>query len=262
MSEQFLYLAAQDALRHGQQELATQFLTSLVEKQPEERAPRLQLSELLLRTNRVEQAITHINVALGNSKPSSAKNAEEAYPFILQARAMAMSGESDKALDILSTLLTSQPGLTSARMIHITLLAGLNRLTEAHISINEAIHSNEVPEIRKIQADIFMRQNRTADAIKALEAMRKLDANNETPLLLLHQIALQQGNTLRAEQLLRDHIDTHPQAVLSRNALGRLLVQSGRTREAVTIYQGLVRDTGGNREALSALGLLYYQLKD
>jgi len=262
MSEQFLYLAAQDALRHGQQELAIQFLTSLVEKRPEERAPRLQLSELLLRTNRVEQAITHINVALGNSKASSAKNAEEAYPFILQARAMAMSGDSDKALDILSTLLTSQPGLTSARMIHITLLAGLNRLPEAHLSISEAIHSNEVPEIRKIQADVFLRQNRAADAIKALEAMRKLDTDNETPLLLLHQIALQQGNTLRAEQLLRDHIDTHPQAVLSRNALGRLLVNSGRTREAIIIYQGLVRDTGGNREALSALGLLYYQLKD
>lgn len=262
MSEHFLYLAAQDALHHGQLELAIRFLTPLVEKQPQERVPRLQLAELLLRTNRIELATIHINAVLGESKALSATNAEQAYPFILQARAVAISGETDRALDILSTLLATQPELTSARMIHITLLTGLKRLEEAHASINEAIHSNEVPEIRKIQADLFMRQNRTGDAIKALEAMQKLDTDDEAPLLLLHQIALQQGNNVRAEQLLRNHIETNPQAILARNALGRFLLQSGRTREAITIYQGLVRDTGGNKEALSALGLLYYQLKD
>jgi tetratricopeptide (TPR) repeat protein len=262
MSEDFLYLAAQDALRHGQRELAIQFLTPLVEKQPQESVLRLQLAELLLRTNRIEQATIHIDAVLGDSKALSATNAEEAYPFILQARAMAISGETDEALNILSTLLATQPDLTSARMIHITLLAGLKRLDEAHLSINEAIRSNEVLEIRKIQADLFIRQNRTDDAIKALEAMQKLDADDETSLLLLHQIALQQGNNVRAEQLLRNYIETNPQAIHTRNALGRFLLQSGRTREAITIYQGLVRDTGGNKEALSALGLLYYQLKD
>jgi tetratricopeptide (TPR) repeat protein len=262
MSKDFLYLAAQDALRHGQQGLAIRFLTPLVEKQPQERVPRLQLAELLLHAARVEEATIHINAVLGDSRALSATNAEEAYPFILQARAMAILGETDEALNILSTLLATQPELTSARMIHITLLAGLKRLDEAHLSINEAIHSNEVSEIRKIQADLFIRQNRTDDAIKALEAMQKLNADDETPLLLLHQIALQQGNNVRAEQLLRNHIETNPQAILARNALGRFLLQSGRTREAITIYQGLVRDTGGNREALSALGLLYYQLED
>ncbi|MDT8375913.1 MAG: tetratricopeptide repeat protein [Mariprofundaceae bacterium] len=262
MNENFLYLAAQDALRQGQHELAIQFLTPLVEKQPQENAPRLQLAELLLRANRVEQATIHINAVLGDSKASSATNAEQAYPFTLRARAMAMSGQADEAMDILSTLLDTQPDLTGARMLHITLLVGLKRLEEAHLSINEAIHSNEVPEIRKVQADLFLRQNRIDEAIKSLEAMQKLDINDETPLLLLHQIALQQGNNERAEQLLRNYIETNPQAILARNALGRLLIQSGRTREAVTIYQGLVRDTGGNSEALSALGLLYYQLKD
>ncbi len=262
MSEDFLYLAAQDALRHGQQGLAIRFLTPLVERQPQERVLRLQLAELLLRANRAEQASVHINAVVGDSKAVSAANADQAYPFILQARAMAILGETDKALNILSTLLATQPGLTSARMIHITLLIGLKRADEAHLSINEAIQSNEVSEIRKIQADLLIRQNRINDAVKALEAMQKLDAGDETPLLLLHQIALQQGNKARAEQLLRKYIETNPQAMLARNALGRFLLQSGRTREAITIYQGLVRDTGGNREALSALGLLYYQLKD
>jgi len=262
MSESFLYLAAQDALRHDQLGLAIRFLTPLVERQPQESVPRLKLAELLLRTNRAEQAAVHINAVLGDSKALSATNAEEAYPFILQARAMAILGEADEALKILSTLLTTQPGLTSARMIHITILIGLKRMDEAHLSINEAIQSNEVPEIRKIQADLFIRQNRINDAVKALEAMRRLDAGDETPLLLLNQIALQQGNKVRAERLLRDYIETNPQAMLARNALGRFLLQSGRAREAITIYQGLVRDTGGNKEALSALGLLYYQLKN
>jgi len=262
MNERFLYMAAQDALRHGQQELAIQFLTPLVKKQPLERTPRLQLAELLLRSNNINEATVHIDAILGESQPSIANNAEQAKPFILRARALAMSGKGEEALDILSTLLTTQPKLSNARMLHITVLVGLKRLNEAHISIKEGIRNNELPELRKIQADLFMRQNRADDAVHALEAMQKLNSSDETPLLLLHQIALQRGNAARAEQLLRDSIATNPQAVRSRNALGRLLVQSGRTREAITIYQGLVRDTGGNREALSALGLLYYQIKD
>jgi len=262
MSEDFLYLAAQDSLRHGQQELAIQFLTPLVAKQPQEIAPRLQLAELLLRANRVPEAVHHLDKLLGESTPEKVLNAEQAHPFILRARAMAMSNRSDEAFDILSTLLKSQPELTDARLLHITLLAELKRMEEAHTSINEAIHHNELAEIRKIQADLYIRQNRTADAIKSLEAMQKLDSSDETPVLILQQIELQQRNNVRAEQLLRDFIEANPQAVRSRNALGRLLVQSGRTREAITIYQGLVRDTGGNREARSALGLLYYQLKD
>ena len=62
MSGDFLYLASQDAIRHGQLELAIQFLSTLVKKSPDERVPRIQLAELLLRSNRAGEANPHIDI--------------------------------------------------------------------------------------------------------------------------------------------------------------------------------------------------------
>jgi len=262
MSEDFLYLSAQNAIHHGQQELAVQFLTALVKKNPDARAPRMQLAEMLLRSNRVDQAIVHIDAVLGKRKASSATTSEEAYPYILRARALVLSKKVDEAQVILSTLLANQPGLLDARLFHISLLIGMKKLSDAHFSIIAGLRDHETVELRKIQADLLMRQNRLDEAIQALEAMQKLDRNNESPVLLLSQIALKQKKKARAESLLRDYIEEHPDAIHVRNALGRMLVQSGRPLEAVSIYKGLVRDTGGTIDALSSLGLLYFQLKD
>ncbi len=262
MSEEFLYLAAQDALRQGQPALAIQFLSMLVKKSPDQNLPRLQLAELLLHANKVDEAITHIDAVLGESTPDSATTPDQAEPFILRARATAMSGESETALDILTELLSRQPDLLNARLLHVTILVSLKRPDEAHQSIVAGLRSNESPQLWKLQADLFIRQNRLDEAVRSLEAMRKLDADDETPVLLLHQIALRQNKSARAEQILRDYIEQQPESILVRNTLGRLLVQSGRLQEAIGIYKGLVRDTGGTSEALSALGLLYYQTKE
>lgn len=262
MSDDFLYLASRDAIRHGQQELAIQFLNTLVLKRPDERLPRTQLAELLLRGNRADLATPHIDVLLGDRLPSSATTQEEAVPHILKARALAMSGEQDRALEVISALLSSQPDLLRARLIHISILAAMKRVDEAHLSIATGLSRENTLELRKVQADLLIRQNRMVEAVKALEAMQKLDPNSEAPTLLLSQIALRQKNAVRAEHLLRNHIENHPGALRVRNALGSLLVQAGRSQEAITIYKGLVRDTGGTSEALSSLGLLYYQIKD
>ena len=262
MNEAFLYLAAQDAIQQGRQELAIQFLDALVKKSPEAVMPRMQLAELLLRSNRGKQASVHIDAIVGDNKVSSAKTADEAEPFILRARALAISGKADEAVDLLSTLLVHQPRLLEARILHISLLATMNRLDEAHNSINIGNRYEETSELRKIEADLLIRQNRLDDAVKVLKAMQKLDMDDETPTLLLSQIAQQQQNLGKAEQILRSHIKQRPLSIRVRNALGRLLVQSNRIQEAINIYKGLVRDTGGTAEALSTLGLLYYQSRD
>ena len=262
MNEGFLYLAAQDAMRQGRQELAIQFLDALVKKNPDARMPRLQLADLLIRSNRGKQASPHIDVIIGDGKPASAKTDDEAYPFILRAKALAISEKPDEAVDLLSTLLIHQPGLLEARLLHVSLLANMNRLDEAHHSINVANRHEETAELRKIEADLLIRQNRLDDAVRVLKATQKLDMDDETPTLLLSQIAQQQKNLGRAEQVLRSYIEQRPGSIRVRNALGRLLVQSGRTQEAINIYKALVRDTGGTSESLSTLGLLYYQARD
>ena len=262
MSEKFLYLAAQDAIRQGQQELAIQFLDALAKRSPDAHMPRMQLAELYIRSNRAKQAIAHIDAIIGDAKPASAKTMDEAEPHILRARALAISGKPDEALEILSTLLVHQPRLLEARLLHVSLLANMNRLNEAHHSINTGHRYGETPELRKIEADLLIRQNRLNDAVRVLKVMQKLDMDDETPTLLLSQIAQQQNALGKAEQLLREYIKKRPLAIRVRNSLGRLLVQSGRTQEAINIYKGLVRDTGGTAEALSTLGLLYYQSRD
>ncbi|HKI60218.1 MAG TPA: tetratricopeptide repeat protein, partial [Mariprofundaceae bacterium] len=182
--------------------------------------------------------------------------------YILRARALAISGNTEEAIDLLSILLIHQPRLLEARLLHVSLLANMNRLDEAHRSINTGNRYEETPELRKIEADLLIRQNRLNDAVKVLQAMQKLDMDDETPTLLLSQIAQQQKDRGKAEQILRDYIKQRPGSIRVRNALGRLLVQSDRIQEAINLYKGLVRDTGGTAEALSTLGLLYYQNRD
>lgn len=263
MNEGFLYLAAQDAIRQGRQALAIQFLDALVKKNPDARMPRMELADLLIRSNKGKQASRHIDILIGDSKPSSAKTAEEAEPFILRAKALAISGKPDEAVDLLSILLVHQPRLLEARLLHVSLLASMNRLDEAHHSINTGNRYEENPELRKIEAELLIRQNRLDDAVRVLKAMQKLDLDDETPTLLLSQIAQRQNNPGKAEQILREYINQRPGAIHVRNALGRLLlVQPGRIQEAINIYKALVRDTGGTPEALSTLGLLYYQNRD
>lgn len=262
MNEGFLYLAAQDAMRQGRQELAIQFLDALIKRNPGARMPRIQLADLLIRSNRAKQASIHIDALIGDSKPGSARTADDAEPFILRAKALAISGNPDEAVNLLSTLLIHQPRLLEARLLHVSLLANMNRLDEAHRSINTGNHLEETPELRKIEADLLIRQNRLDDAVGVLMAMQKLNMDDETPTLLLSQIAQQRNDSGKAEQILREHIKQRPASIHVRNALGRLLVQSGRTQEAINIYKGLVRDTGGTSEARSTLGLLYYQDRD
>jgi len=222
----------------------------------------MQLAELLLRSNRGKQASVHIDAIIGDNKASLAKTADEAEPFILRARALAISGNADEAVDLLSTLLVHQPRLLEARILHVSLLATMNRMDEAHSSINIGNRYKETPELRKIEADLLIRQNRLDDAVKVLKAMQKLDMDDETPTLLLSQIAQQQQKLGKAEQILRSYIKQRPESIRVRNALGQLLVQANRIQEAINIYKGLVRDTGGTAEALSTLGLLYYQTRD
>lgn len=256
-SEDFLFLSARDAIRQGQGELAIQFLTALIKKNPQATEPRLQLAELLLRGNRVEEAVMHLDAVITSSDAVQPEQKLDAT--ILKARALAMTNQRDEALELLDPLLEKHPGILDARILQISILASLNRLDEAQFSIADGLLQEKSSQLYKISADLYLRQNRTSEAVAALEEMQKLDPDDETPILLLSQIAQQQQNQVRAEQILRDYLETHPESLLVRNALGRILVQSGRIPEAITIYKGIVRDTGGTSEAHATLGLLYFQ---
>ena len=53
-------------------------------------------------------------------------------------------------------------------------------MDEAYFSITTGLRNSESAELRKVQADLLIRQNRLNEAVKALEAMQKLDLSSET----------------------------------------------------------------------------------
>lgn len=259
MNERFLYMAAQDAIRQGNAELAIRFLRALTEKEPDARLPRLQLADLLLRMNRYNEALEHVEKAIEGLDIKAVRTDEDARPFLLYAQVTAAAGDPDNALDNLDTLLAKQPRLLDVRLLQIKLLASEDRNYEAYQSIKDGIRIEDSPALRSIHADLLIREGKLDAAEKELKTLLAMDPDEESAILTLSRLALQQRNVIKAEEVLKDFIATHPHAMLSRNALGRLLVQNNRLDEAIEIYRDLVRDTGNDTEIVSALGLLYYQ---
>lgn len=259
MNEKFLYLAAQDAIRQGNTELAARFLRALTQKEPDARLPRLQLADLLLRMDQYDAALKHIDKAMEGLDINNVRSDEDAEPFLLYTRILAGMDRREQALDMLDTLLTRQPELLEARLLQVRLLASMGRNYEAYQAIRDGIRIKDAPALRSIHADLLIRDGKPAAAEKELKTLLKMAPDEESAVLTLSRLALQQRNTAKAEMILKEFIATHPRAMLSRNALGRILVQNGRLAEAIEIYRDLVRDTGNDAEIASALGLLYYQ---
>jgi tetratricopeptide (TPR) repeat protein len=260
-SDTFLYLAAQDAIHQGQYELAIQLLTTLVQKNPEADEPRMQLVELLLSVRRTKLAAGFLQPLLDKTPLAKGISDEQLHYHVLHARLLAADTRIDDAQDVLIRILQVKPELISARMLQVSLYAGQKRYDMAEAALQAGIRIDDSPTLRKAQAELFIRQQKYKQATRALNAMRRLSPDDETPVLMLGNLAIQRKDTAAAETLLRDFLATHPQALRSKNMLGRLLVQEGRTEEAIAIYHGLAHDTGDEPDIISALGLLYFQNK-
>jgi len=258
LSTTFLYLAAQKALREGQAELATRFLTTLVRKDPKAANPRLQLAELLLLRGKADQALGHIDAVLAGKHFDKKR-----LPVILllRARALVTLKRRPDALETLATLLKKKPGLFSALLLQVRLLQESGQMAAAHAAIRQAIRSGDRPELRQLQAQLFLHEGRLKEARRELEAMRRLAPDNEAPVLLLHGLAKRMGDKTTAEKVLRTFLDTHPNAIRVGSTLGRFLATQKRVDEAIAVYEGLAVRTHDAPSILTALGLLHYQQK-
>jgi len=259
LDSQFLYLAAQNAIQEGNVELAIRFLDTLVKKDSKAVAPRLQLVRLLVMRRKHEQALKHLEPLLARTDLTD-RQAKEAR--ILHAQALAASGRRTEALAEMTRLLQQAPENLGVRTMKVRLLVESGQIDEALDVLNAGIRIRDNAELRLMQAQLFMRRKDAGGAMQALKKMQKLAPDDARPVLMMSQLARQQKDRARAEELLRDYLAGHPVALRVSNALGRLLVEEGRIAEAITIYRRLANQTGGEPEVLNALGLLYYQHKD
>jgi len=259
MQPQFLYLAAQAAIKDGELGMAIELLSALVDKDPAAIKPRFQLLELLLDSGRYDQAKAHVTELLQNKEapPSQRSNLELAL-----VRVQAAQGQTDAALTGITSLLKQHPNHLLAHQLHTKLLLSQKRYDEALIALDKTIQIQERPEFRLLQAQILIKKQHIPAAKIALIRMQKLVPNQDTPVLLLSSIALKEGNVEQAESLLRRFLDDYPAALRIAQALGQLLLQDKRSVEAILVYRNAASSSGNHPDILHALGMLYFRHRD
>lgn len=264
-SERSLYLGAQTAMRNGQPALAIQFLEVLVGQQSstnEEKSdlrPILQLTDLLLKSNRPDKAQQYLQTPVQLIPISTENNPEQKNLLLLYARSLAGNKQYSNALDFLAKLLNQHPSFIPARHLQITLFIHTKQFALAHIAINIAIQQQDAPRLRQFQADVFTREGKFQKASNSLKKMHALNPKDDTAILLLSQLAMQQKKLKKAEKILRAFNNQNPSSLRVQHALARLLIQTKRPQEAILIYNQMLQSLPGSAEVQSALGVLYYQ---
>lgn len=255
MQPQFLYLAAQDAIENNQQALAIELLSALMKKDPQATKPHLQLIELLLQSKRHDQSKQHITSLLQDPNLSSE---QRDYLQLALVRLYASQGQNKTALAGLELFLKTHPSHIGARNLQSKLLTSMKRYDDALAALKIAINIKEISEFRLLQAQIHMKKGDFVAATTSLKRMQKLLPDHDTPVLMLSALALRMGKIEQAETLLRDFLNTHPNALRITNALGQLLVQDKRPVEAILVYRDAAARSNNNPAILHALGMLYF----
>ncbi len=234
-------------------------LEALVRKDPRATEPHLQLIELLLRQGETARAGTHIAL-LGKSEHlgEDARSRLE----LLDIRAGYARGEHADALRQLDGFLARHPNHPQALRLQIRILTSAQQPDQAIRVIKKALRLRDSADLRLLQAQLLLKQGNIEGARLALLRMRELAPDDDTPVLMLSDMALKRNDADRAESLLREFLEQHPDALRVSNALGRLLVRQNRLVEAILVYRDMDQRTGGEPTVLQALGLLYYQHGD
>jgi len=264
-SERSLYLGAQTAMRNGQPLLAIQFLKALLNQYHDSSEinlrPKLQLADLLLKSNRPNEALQHLQDTAKQVVINKSNSPEEKDFFLMYARSLAGAQRYDDAIDFLTDVLNQHPDFIIARHLQITLFILTKQLPLADIAINIAIQQHDTAKLRQFQADVFSRQGKFKQATRSLKKMHALNPKDDTAILLLSQLELQQKHLKKAESILRDFNKSNPTSLRVQHALARLLIQSNHPQEAIIIYKQMLKSLSQSAEIQSALGLLYYQEK-
>ncbi|MBL4760147.1 MAG: tetratricopeptide repeat protein [Mariprofundaceae bacterium] len=264
-SERSLYLGAQTAMRNGQPLLAIQFLKALLSQHSSSGEnslrPKLQLADLLLKSNHPNEALQYLQEAVQQTAINKENSPEQKSLYLMYARSLAGAQKYSDALDFLAKVLNQHPDFIVARHLQITLFVLTEQLPLAHIAINIAIQQHDSAKLHQFQADVFSREGKFQKASQSLKKMHALNPKDDTAILLLSQLELQQNHLDKAESILRDFNKLNPASLRVQHALARLLIQSKHPQEATVIYKQMLKSLPQSAEIQSALGLLYYQEK-
>ncbi|TLS69063.1 tetratricopeptide repeat protein [Mariprofundus erugo] len=259
MEPDFLYLAALNALRDGNREMAIELLTALIKKDPGAAEPHLQLVSLLMQSGRIDEAEQHIATLLSGT---SLSDEERQQLQLAQYRIYIARGDTAMTLEKLEGFLHNHPDNDSARSMQATIFASQGQIDKALASVAAGIRIKESSTLRMLEAQLLVRKGDLTNARISLMRMRKLMPDNDAATLILSDLASKSNNRDEAEKLLQDFLLEHPADMKVTHALARLLIEEKRLTEAILIYRNAAAHSGNSPEALRPLGMLYFQHGD
>jgi len=262
MDAQFLYLAAQQALGRGQQVLAMRFLSEVVKKKPEDIEPRLDLAELYLMSRQiseVKEAKRVLDTIPPESKASLQGERLTRYQ-LLSAQVMLTNGETEEATLLLSALLKSQPENQQIRLLLVRLHIARGEFKQGHALLDRGLNIKNDLLLWQMRVQLYLKQGLINKADQTLVKMQREYPHHEDIALQRSQLAEQQNEVLKSEQILKHYIDLHHDtAVQSYLSLAGLYVRQNQLDEAVKVYKSVLPYTAESADVYTLLGKVYYQ---
>lgn len=164
------------------------------------------------------------------------------------ARIMARSGQPKEAAELLTETLTEVPDHLGLLMSLAQLKAGTDDLAGSQSLLEQAISAHpSAPQPRLALAELHLRANRPADAIRVLREEEELfgvqdSEPSERWLSLMATALLNTGDRAAAADMLRDLHEQRPDAPNVSFTLSRLLIEQGDRSEARELLEQALQD--------------------
>ncbi len=212
-----------------------------------------------------------------------------AHVHMERGRQLVAAGKPKEALRELNAMLADDPDNVAALLMRAQVLTSLDRMDDARADLEHCLavdpdnasiyaqmaqiellsnHPEKALELARIgagkrgaferltvlEARALLALHRRGEAVRLLD--ERLEEHPEDPDLLTARARLlaEEGKNTEAEVMLRRAVALDPLHRNARQALAGLLQSQGRTEEAVSVYEQLLRIQPDNVQALAAVG--------
>ena len=182
------------------------------------------------------------------------KNPIDVTTALMQAEIQIRNKEPDKAVELLEKITNTLPNRPQIDLALAKCLIAADKLAKAGVALDRVLAvSPDLTEAGRLRAMIQMHDGQIAEAVIALEAIRRRDANDDETRDLLIRAYRSTDRNDDAIALLREKSDADKDDSQSRVELGQLLSSQGKLDEARSIFENSVETFSGSLEAVSNL---------
>ncbi len=215
----------------GKRDQAENELTKCLVQNADDPEANLAYGTLLVETHRPDQALKHITIA-EKGAPATSRSREYA------ARAYALLGQPDKAVEALTESLTLEPGRQSSLLMLARARLAQNDLAAARTLADEMLAKDrDSVDVWRLQADIAMVSQDIPKAIESYQQIVRLKPLDDTAWYMWGMLLLRQGQTAEAATVLKKMTGTMQASPQMDMLKGLLAFEEGDFTAAATAFQ-------------------------